>query len=89
MPLSGSTILLVAEVSAGCRVVVLLFRRHLRDNWLRGFSAAERVAVVRPAGGFDGHFGVWVVYCIFIRHLEQNVCRPDENQPKLIHEAAQ
>jgi hypothetical protein len=82
-------ILLVAEVSAGCRVVVLLFRRHIRDDWLRGFAAAERVAFVRPSGGFDGHFAVWVVYCISIRHLEQNVRRPDENQPKLIHEAAQ
>jgi hypothetical protein len=79
-------ILLVAEVSAGCRVVVLLFRRHIRDDWLRGSSAAERVAFVRPPGGFDGHFAVWAVYCISIRHLEQNLRRPDENQPKLIHE---
>ena len=86
MPLSGSTILLVAEVSAGCRVVVLLFRRHLRDNWLRGFSAAERVAVVRPTGRSDGHLAVWIVYYVFIRNLEQNVCGPDEYQPKLIHE---
>ena len=80
-------ILLVAEVSAGCRVVVLLFRRHIRDDRLRGISAAERVAVVRPSGGFDGHFDVWVVHCIFIRYFEQNVRQPDENQPKLIHEA--
>jgi hypothetical protein len=42
------------------------------------------VAVVRPSGGFDGHFDVWVVHCIFIRYFEQNVRRPDEDQPKLI-----
>lgn len=74
-------ILLVAEVPAGCRVVVLLFWRHLRDDRLRGFSAAERVAAVRPSGGIDGHYDVWVVHGIFICHFEQNVQDPDENRP--------
>jgi len=69
---------LVAEVSAGCRVVVLLFGRHIRDDRLRGFSAAERVAAVRPSGGIDGHFDVSIVHGIFIRYSEQNVQRPDE-----------
>ena len=68
--------LLVAEVSAGCRVVVLLFRRHLRDDRLRGFGAAESVASVRPSGGVDWRFDVWVVHGIFIRHFEQNVTAP-------------
>jgi hypothetical protein len=53
---------------------------------VRGFSAAERVAVVRPTGRSDGHLAVWIVCYIFIRNLEQNVCGPDEYQPKLIHE---
>jgi hypothetical protein len=74
-------------VSAGCRVIVLLFRRYIRDDRLRGFSATERMAVVRPSGGFDGHFDVRVVHCISIRHFEQNLLRLDEDQPKLIHEA--
>jgi len=71
-------------VSARCRVVVLLFRRHLRDDRLRGFSAAERVAAVRPGGGIDGHYDVRIVHGIFIRCFEQNVQRPDETQGKLI-----
>ena len=50
-----------------------------------GFSADERVATVRPRGGIDGHFDVWVVHGFFICHFEQNVHRPDENRPKLIH----
>jgi hypothetical protein len=43
-------ILLVAEVSAGCRVVVLLFRRHIRDDrrvdgrLLRVFRSSRHVA---------------------------------------------
>ena len=78
-------ILLVAELSAGCRVIVLLFRRHLRDDRLRGFGVAERVAPVRPGRGIDWHFDVWVVHRIFIRYFEQNVQRPDETQAKLIH----
>jgi hypothetical protein len=41
------------------------------------------VAAVRPSGGFDGHFDVWVVHGIFIRYFEQNVQRPDETQAKL------
>ena len=60
---------------------------HIRNDRLRGFSATERMAVVRPSGGFDGHFDVRVVHCISIRHFEQNLRRPDEDQPKLIHEA--
>jgi hypothetical protein len=73
--------------SAGCRVVVLLFRRHLRNDRLRGFGAAESVAFVRPSGGIDWRFDVWVVHGIFIRHFEQNVQRPEETQPRLIYKA--
>jgi hypothetical protein len=42
-------------------------------------------AAVRPRGGNDGYFDVWVAHGIFIRYVEQNVQGPD--RPKLIHEA--
>ena len=77
-------ILLVAEVSARRRVIVLFFRRHLCDDWLWGSRATERVAAVPPCGGIDGHFNVWAVHSIFIRYFEQNVLGP--NAPKLIRE---
>ena len=73
--------------ASGCRVLLLLFQRHLRNDRLRGSSAAERVAVVRPQWKVDGHFDVRVVYCISIRYFEQTVRRQNENQPKLIHKA--
>jgi hypothetical protein len=44
-------------------------------------------ALGAPGGGIDGYFDVWVVHGIFIRYFEQNLRDPDENRPKLIHEA--
>ena len=78
-------ILLVAEVSARCRDIVLFLRRHVRDDRLRGSRAAEGVALVRPGGRVDRYFDVWVVHSIFIRYFEQIVLGP--NAPKLIQES--
>src|SRR5437773_1398189 len=63
-------VLLVAKVSAGYRIVLLLFRGHLRDNWLRRPRAASGMAAVWPHRGINRHFDVRAVHRVLFRDGE-------------------
>ena len=66
-------VLSVGGMPARCRVGVLFFRGHLRDDWLRRSGVAEAVADARPGRGADRHSHVRIVRRPFLRGGQQDL----------------